>query len=108
MIELTGGAVSSPSAAAMIEACNASSRRTCEIVESTPADSDAVARVAWKGSERLQAVLQVGLGHGDRRRWEAREIEFKPADDMAERWRSIGLIIGAVATGEAPDPAPPE
>src|SRR5258708_11338114 len=108
MIELAGGGVSSPSAAAMIEACNASARRACEIVESTPADSDAVARVAWKGTERLQAVVRVGLGRGDRRRWEAREIEFKPADDMAERWRSVGLIIGALATVDEPDPVLPD
>ena len=104
MIDVTGGGVAAPSAAAMIEACNASAGRTCEIVESTPTDSDAVAHVAWKGSERLQAVVQVGLGRGDHRRWNEREIEFKPTDDVAERWRSIGLIIGATATAETPDP----
>lgn len=90
----------------MVEACRASARRPCEIVESISADSDAVARVAWKSTERLQAVVRVGLGHGDRRRWEVREIEFKSDDDLAERWRSVGLIIGAVATFDAPALAP--
>jgi hypothetical protein len=90
-------------AAAVVEACSAGTDgRECLLVSSVGrADSDVVATVTWRDAERRVAVIRLGLGLGEARVWQTRDIEFKATDDPNERWRSVGLVIAGIAADYA-------
>jgi hypothetical protein len=90
-------------AAAVVEACSAGTDgRECLLVSSMGrADSDVVATVTWKDADRRVAVIRMGLGLGENRAWQTRDIEFKATDDPNERWRSVGLVIAGIAADYA-------
>lgn len=77
--------------------------------------TSAVAIVTWQGNAR--ALVEVGLRREGHPEWRTRTLEFDPnRDDLLERWRAVGFVVGTLANEEAPSgesepertPKPPE
>ena len=98
-IELPTSDAPPSAAAALINACRASAAgRSCELsVSARSAESDVVASVDFVDAEQRLATIRIGLGQLPGRTWQTRRMEFRPADDTVERWRSVGLVIGTLA-----------
>jgi hypothetical protein len=63
--------------------------------------SSAVAIVTWQGHAR--ALVEVGLRRQGHPEWRTRTLEFDPnRDDLLERWRAVGFVVGTLANEEAP------
>jgi len=108
-IELPAGDVPSSAAVALVDACNASAAgRVCRLTASARAEeSDVVATVGFSGPEQRSATVRLGLGPPGERTWQTRRLEFRPTDESTERWRSVGLVIGALAADYARPPERP-
>ena len=70
--------------------------------------TSAVAIVTWQGNAR--ALVEVGLRREGNPEWRTRTLEFDPnRDDLLERWRAVGFVVGTLANEETPstesDPA---
>ncbi len=98
-IELPTGDAPPSAAAALVAACSASAAgRVCQLsVSARSAESDVVASVDFVDSEQRLATIRIGLGLAAERTWQTRRMEFRAADDLTERWRSVGLVIGTLA-----------
>jgi hypothetical protein len=98
-IELPSGGTPPFAVAALVEACSASAAgRICQLSGSArAADSDVVATVDFVDHDQRLAMIHIGLGRVADRAWQTRRVEFRQADDTMERWRSVGLVIGALA-----------
>jgi len=59
----------------------------------------AVAILSWKGSDHLEARIEVGLRAGDSVHWQARAVAFSAADLEIERWRTLGFAIATLVKG---------
>lgn len=63
--------------------------------------TSAVAIVTWQGNAR--ALVEVGLRREGHPEWRTRTLEFDPnRDDLLERWRAVGFVVGTLANEEAP------
>lgn len=102
-IELPAGDIPPSAAVALIDACSAGAAgRVCRLTDSAlTAESDVVASVDFTGPEQRLATVRLGLGWRKERTWQTRRLEFRAADESTERWRSVGLVIGALAADYA-------
>jgi hypothetical protein len=63
--------------------------------------TSAVAIVTWQGNAR--ALVEVGLRREGHPEWRTRTLEFDPnRDDLLERWRAVGFVVGTLANEETP------
>lgn len=60
-------------------------------------DSRAVAIVTWEGR---RVLIEIGLRQGERPVRRTRTLQFEPSDDLRERWRTVGLVVGTLARPE--------
>jgi len=66
--------------------------------------TSAVAIVTWQGNAR--ALVEVGLRRQGNPEWRTRTLEFDPnRDDLLERWRAVGFVVGTLANEETASPA---
>lgn len=81
--------------AVLLDACSRTVRDT-ECVESAPESTppSVVAIVSFKAPEN--AHLEVALR--SEQRWVTRDIRFADGDPPEERWRTVGLVIGTLAS----------
>lgn len=102
-------------AAALIDACSqaaAGASTDCRLVRDAPnGPYTAIAIVTWDGD---RARVEVGLRREPASEWRTRDLTFQAADADVERYRSVGFVIGALATAArddatvaAPKGAPP-
>ncbi|HEY3497921.1 MAG TPA: hypothetical protein VGK73_24650 [Polyangiaceae bacterium] len=93
----------------LVEACTrAATETTCHLVRDAPEGPyAAIAIVTWEAEDRVR--IEVGLRRETGAEWRSRQISFQQADVVVERYRSVGFVIGTVATAppEEPPPAPP-
>ena len=95
--------------AVLLSACSRARRGgvECVLAADAPAGgSSAVAIITWQGNSR--ALVEVGLRREGRAEWRARSLDFAAArDDVLERWRAVGLVVGTMANEqlEAAQPA---
>jgi hypothetical protein len=98
----------------LVEACNRAAAETeCHLMREAPEGPyAAIAIITWDAEDRVR--IEVGLRRETGAEWRSREIAFQKADLDTERYRSVGFVIGTLATstvdpesGET-EPAPPE
>lgn len=78
---------------AILAACDEALRpRRC----ATPGSDPARVRVRWS------AEATVEIDDWDGGRWRHQTLSFTAADDEQERWRAVGLVVAAVASGGPP------
>lgn len=111
VIELDAADARAPEVGALIDACRSGvSGGDCRLGESAGEVPRAVAIVRWQNGHR-RASIEIGIRRGGADHWSTREIAFSDADPDVERWRSVGLVIGAIIgeeerAAETPKPAP--
>jgi hypothetical protein len=102
-------------ASVLVESCTrAAVDSTCYLVKEAPDDSyAALAIITWERDDKVR--IEVGLQREQGTEWRSRQLSFQAADVAVERYRSVGFVIGTLATaskdqpssGEAPtEPAP--
>ena len=91
---------------AMVEACaKAVGDGDCHLVRDAPQGPyRAIAILTWEGLDKVR--IEVGLRRDDGTEWRTRALSFQPEDAEIERFRSVGFVVGTLATEEQP-PAPP-
>lgn len=91
----------------LLDACSTALEEARCVVASEAIDrsSHSVAIVTWQGTRRV--LVEVGVRRGGRSEWRSRSLSFETIDDVAERWRSTGLVIGTLAQDQ-PEPTPGE
>jgi hypothetical protein len=90
------------SVAVLLAACTRAKRGGECVLAADVAGSgtSAVAIVTWQGNAR--ALVEVGLRREGHPEWRTRTLEFDPnRDDLLERWRAVGFVIGTLANEEA-------
>jgi hypothetical protein len=90
----------------MVEACEkAAGDGECHLVREAPQGPyRAIAILTWDGPDKVR--VEVGLRRDTGTEWRTRSLSFQPEDVALERFRSIGFVVGTLATEETP-PAPP-
>ena len=95
-------------ASALVEACTqaaASASTECRLVRDAPSGPyTAIAIVTWEEGDR--AHVEVGLRREPTSEWRTRELTFQAADADIERYRSVGFVIGSLATAARDDAVP--
>src|SRR3954471_23618885 len=95
-------------ASALVEACTqaaASASTECRLVRDAPSGPyTAIAIVTWGEGDR--AHVEVGLRRAPTSEWRTRELTFQAADADIERYRSVGFVIGSLATAARDDAVP--
>src|SRR5688500_17357593 len=96
--------------AVLLSACSRAKRDgvECVLAADAPAGgSSAVAIITWQGGTR--ALVEVGLRREGRAEWRARSLDFAAArDDVLERWRAVGLVVGTMANEQLEAARPAE
>lgn len=104
-IEISAPAPVAPSRVqALLAACNhAASGAACQESDASvgAAAPAAVAIVAWQNDE--VARLEIGVRHEGATRWSTRRIVFRAEDEPAERWRTVGFVIGTIVGQTSPE-----
>jgi hypothetical protein len=59
----------------------------------------AVAIVTWNAAD--QVLVEVGLRQHGHAEWRSRSLSFGPRDELLERWRTVGFVVGILARGDA-------
>jgi hypothetical protein len=92
----------------MVQACEkAVGDGECHLVREAPQGPyRAIAILTWDGPDRVR--IEVGLRREVGTEWRTRALTFQPADIELERFRSVGFVVGTLATEEEPPAAPPE
>lgn len=101
VIELSAVDAASEHAGALVAACSESVvDGDCVLGGGAkrPAEARAVAIVSWPDS--TTGHIELGVRRESRVRWIVRDLRFGGDDPPAERWRSVGLVIGTLV-GEA-------
>jgi hypothetical protein len=87
-------------ASALLDACSqaaAGAGAECRLVRDAPnSPYTAIAIVTWEEGDR--ARVEVGLRRVPASEWRTRELTFQTADADVERYRSVGFVIGTLAT----------
>jgi hypothetical protein len=93
--------------ASMVEACTkAVGDGDCHLVRDAPQGPyRAIAILTWEGLDKVR--IEVGLRRDDGTEWRTRALSFQPEDAEVERFRSVGFVVGTLATEESPPPPPP-
>jgi hypothetical protein len=96
VIEMAASDRGSPYLDALVRTCSESvAEGRCVLAsDREEPDSSAVAIVTWADADRR--VVEISVGVRGAPRWLSRRVEFKDADAMKERWRSVGLVIAAL------------
>jgi hypothetical protein len=93
----------------LVEACSrAASETVCHLMREAPESPyAAIAIVTWEAPDRVR--IEVGVRRETGAEWRSRQIAFQPADVELERYRSVGFVVGTLATttSEEADQAPP-
>ena len=95
--------------AVLLAACTRAKRGgECVLAAEAPAaGTSAVAIVTWQGGAR--ALVEVGVRRGGRPQWRARSLDFDATrDDVLERWRAVGLVVGTLANEQVEPPGKAE
>jgi hypothetical protein len=96
-------------ATALLDACSqaaAGDGAECRLVRDAPnGPYTAIAIVTWEEGDR--ARVEVGLRRVPASEWRTRELTFQTADADVERYRSVGFVIGTLATAARDDSATP-
>lgn len=84
----------------LLAACaRASASAECVPAAEAPAHgTSAVAIVTWSGERRV--TIDVGLRTGGKPAWVSRTLDFRTSDEQAERWRTIGFVVGTLSRGD--------
>jgi hypothetical protein len=92
--------------ASMIEACaKAVGDGECHLVRDAPQEGyRAIAILTWDGPDKVR--IEVGLRRDDGTEWRTRSLSFQPEDVELERFRSVGFVVGTLATEEEAPPPP--
>jgi hypothetical protein len=92
--------------ASMIEACaKAVGDGECHLVRDAPQEAyRAIAILTWDGPDKVR--IEVGLRRADGTEWRTRSLSFQPEDVEIERFRSVGFVVGTLATEEPTEPPP--
>jgi hypothetical protein len=90
----------------LVDACTqASSETQCHLVRDAPEGPyAAIAIVTWEANDRIR--VEVGLRLAGGSEWRSRELNFQPGDAETERYRSVGFVIGTLASARDPERAP--
>ena len=100
----------------LVESCTrAAADTTCYLVKEAPdGPYAALAIITWDRDDKVR--IEVGLQRAQGTEWRSRQLSFQPADVPVERYRSVGFVIGTLATASkdeppetapAPEPEPP-
>lgn len=97
-------------ATVLVESCTrAALDTTCYLVKEAPdGPYAALAIITWDRDDKVR--VEVGLQREQGTEWRQRQLSFQPADVAVERYRSVGFVIGTLATAskdEPPEAAPP-
>ncbi len=96
-------------ASALLDACSqaaAGAGAECRLVRDAPnGPYTAIAIVTWEEGDR--ARVEVGLRRVPASEWRTRELTFQTADADVERYRSVGFVIGTLATAARDEGAAP-
>jgi hypothetical protein len=95
-------------ASALVDACTQAATSAgidCRLVRDAPnGPYTAIAIVTWEEGER--ARVEVGLRREATSEWRTRELTFQAADADVERYRSVGFVIGSLATAARDEAVP--
>jgi hypothetical protein len=95
-------------ASALIDACTQAATNAgvdCRLVrDAANGPYTAIAIVTWEEGDR--ARVEVGLRREPTSEWRTRELSFQAADAEVERYRSVGFVIGSLATAARDDAVP--
>jgi hypothetical protein len=93
-------------AVALVDACTqAAMGNECRLLREVPnAPYTAIAIVTWEEGDR--ARVEVGLRRDPVSEWRTRELTFQHADADVERYRTVGFVIGGLATAARDEDAP--
>lgn len=95
-------------AAALVDACAqaaAPAGSDCRLVRDAPNEPyTAIAIVTWE--EGGKARVEVGVRRDPVSEWRTRELTFQAQDAEIERFRSVGFVIGSLATASRDDAVP--
>jgi hypothetical protein len=94
--------------ASMVEACAKAvgDGGDCHLVRDAPQGPyRAIAILTWEGPDKVR--IEVGLRRNDGTNWRTRALSFQPEDVEIERFRSVGFVVGTLATEEPPAAPPP-
>jgi len=101
-------------ATVLVESCTrAAADTSCYLVKEAPEGPyTALAVITWDRDDKVR--IEVGLRREQGTEWRTRQLSFQPGDVAVERYRSVGFVIGALATAtkdeapEATEAPPPE
>ncbi len=84
----------------LANACSqAATDTTCYLVRQAPEGPyAAIAIVTWEADDRVR--IEVGLRRAEGAEWRSRDIAFQVADAEIERYRSVGFVIGTLASAD--------
>jgi hypothetical protein len=82
----------------LVDACTQAAAETeCHLVRDAPEGPyAAIAIVTWEAGDRIR--IEVGVRQQEGAEWRSRELTFQPGDVELERYRSVGFVIGTLAT----------
>lgn len=91
----------------LVEACTQAARETeCHLVRDAPEGPyAAIAIVTWEAGDRIR--IEVGVRRQGGAEWRSRELTFQPGDLEVERYKSVGFVIGTLATAQDPEGSVP-
>jgi hypothetical protein len=91
----------------LVDACTQAAAETeCHLVRDAPdGPYAAIAIVTWEAGDRIR--IEVGVRRSECAEWRSRELAFQPGDAEIERYKSVGFVIGTLATAQDPDGAKP-
>jgi hypothetical protein len=84
----------------LVDACTqAASDTECHLVRDAPEGPyAAIAIVTWEAGDRIR--VEVGVRRAAGAEWRSRELTFQPGDVEVERYKSVGFVIGTLATAQ--------
>src|SRR5262245_729974 len=88
----------------LVEACTrAATEAECHLVREAPEGPyAAIAIITWEAEDRVR--IEVGLRRETGAEWRSRQISFQSADVDVERYRSVGFVVGTLATSPSEEP----
>jgi len=93
---------------ALVEACTqaaAPAGTECRLVRDAPNEPYiAIAIVTWEEGDK--ARVEVGVRRDPISEWRTRELSFQAQDAEVERYRSVGFVIGGLATSTRDEATP--
>jgi hypothetical protein len=92
----------------LVESCTRAAVDTsCYLVKDAPdGPSAALAIITWERDDKVR--IEVGLQREHGTEWRQRQLSFQPADVALERYRSVGFVVGTLATASKDEPPDPE